>query len=150
MALNNIIVKHLKGKEWEVVRPFHYHSQILKQKIIVPPKFLTDFGTIPRFFWRIFPPTGELYDEATVVHDWLYETQFFTRKEADLIFHECMVSYGVPPWKAYILYLAVRIGGNSAWKAKTSDSITYHRHLLYTHTGSVKDMHSVMRSRNKE
>ena len=39
----------------------------------------------------------------------------WTRKEADLIFYEAMLVGGTKPWKAKVMYLAVRTFGWAAW-----------------------------------
>lgn len=46
--------------------------------IVVPEGFITDFASIPRFLWSIYPPTGR-YQEAAVIHDWLYICHYSNR-----------------------------------------------------------------------
>jgi hypothetical protein len=86
-------------------------------EITVPAGSFTDFASIPRIFWSIFPPVGK-YATAALVHDYLYREKFdkrFNRKEADDIFLELMTFSGVPSWQAYAMYYAVRLFGKSKW-----------------------------------
>lgn len=96
----------------------------------IPVGFRTDFASIPRAFWSIFPPIGR-YAGAAVIHDFMYQFRGFcyapfsdmrtlwtsvTRKEADLRFLWAMELLGVPWWKRKIMYRAVRLFGGKAWK----------------------------------
>ena len=102
---------------WMVDRPFRYYvgSENSNDFINVPIGTITDFASVPRIFWSIFPPYGE-YTQAAVLHDYLYQTHFRTKKESDLIFLEAMGVLKVPAWKKYIMYEAVNLFGGHAWK----------------------------------
>ena len=57
--------------------------------ILVPKGFESDGCSMPRFFWRVFGhPFDMQYLREAILHDWLYKTQQFDRKTADLIFSE--------------------------------------------------------------
>lgn len=56
---------------------------------IVPAGFETDFASIPRFFWRIWPPWGP-WTPAAIMHDRLYTTHACSRREADRRFREAI------------------------------------------------------------
>ena len=59
--------------------------------IVVPKGFESDGCSMPRFFWRIFGhPFLMQYLREAILHDYLYKTQIFDRKTADLIFREEM------------------------------------------------------------
>ena len=102
------------GKEGRVHESFRTH--ILNKLITVPMGFVTNFASVPRFFWRLFPPQGE-YSEAATVHDYLYQSGIFDKETADLIFKAAMKKAGVPAWKYVLMYQAVKILGTSAWSA---------------------------------
>jgi len=85
-----------------------------KITIRIPAGFVTDFASVPRFFWRIVPPWGR-YSPAAVVHDYLYASGMVKRAEADRIFLRLMKKLGVPYWKRHVMYLGVRAGGRKAW-----------------------------------
>lgn len=81
----------------------------------VPAGFTTDFASVPRALWRLVPPWGP-YSPAAVVHDYLYRTGTGTRPDADAAFLGLMKRLGVPAWKRYAMYLAVRAFGWTAWR----------------------------------
>src|SRR3990167_8670023 len=67
----------------------------------VPKGFYTDGASVPRPLWMLYPPFGEAYEAAAVLHDFLYAKaeQFYgtdkghiSRAEADGIFYEAMKS----------------------------------------------------------
>lgn len=85
------------------------------ETIHVPSGWITDWASVPRFFWRLFPPIGR-YTLAAVVHDYLYEYRVGTRKRADRVFLRIMEHLGVPWWKRTAMYWAVRLFGGRAWR----------------------------------
>lgn len=82
--------------------------------ISVPPGFVTDFASVPQFFWAFEPPGGPA-TKAAVVHDYLYKTRARTRAECDGIFREALGVVGVASWKRAILWASVRAGGWTGW-----------------------------------
>ncbi len=100
-------------KSYELVSDFVQHTSY--GEIRVPMGTVTDLASIPRILWMILPPFGR-YSQAAVVHDYLYKSGLFTRKEADKIFKELMLRYGTYKWKANVMYRSVRIFGRGAWK----------------------------------
>lgn len=76
--------------------------------------FKTDLASIPRVLWRVLPPVGK-YDAAAVVHDWLYQNNGCTRKQADDVLYEAMHALGVSAWQRYTIYAGVRVGGWKPW-----------------------------------
>jgi hypothetical protein len=78
--------------------------------VTVPAGFPTDFASVPRPLWPIFPPAGP-WCEAAVVHDYLYSSRACSRFLADALFRECMAHCGVPVWRRMLMYYAVRVFG---------------------------------------
>ena len=107
-----LIVKKLSKRMWEVQCGFNYHvgSKDSKEFIHVPEGFSTDFASVPRLFWIIFPPDGQ-YTQAAVLHDYLYFSRIYKRKKSDLIFLEAMKVLKVSFWKRRTIYRAVRLFG---------------------------------------
>lgn len=93
------------------------------RSIEVPKNFIFDFASVPKLFWQLFPKQGMRYDRASCLHDWLYVTEYFTRKECDKLFYKAMLSDNVAKWKAKTMYLAVRVGGYFVWKKHTKENI---------------------------
>ncbi len=86
--------------------------------VTVPAGTETDFASVPRFFWRLVPPTGK-HGKAAVLHDYLYQKQSgFTKLLADAIFLEAMTVLGVPWWRRWSMFLAVRFFGKGAYRWK--------------------------------
>ena len=57
------------GKHYEVLEDFTYYRTSNKQHIFKVEKgFITDFASIPRIFWSIYPPFGR-YTKSAVLHD---------------------------------------------------------------------------------
>jgi hypothetical protein len=82
------------------------HSSI-GLRVSVPRGFVTDFASVPRLFWPIFPPSGK-WNRAAVVHDYLCTTKTCSRFMADAVFREAMRELGVPRWRRVLMYYAVR------------------------------------------
>ena len=98
----------LKSKPVKLTEPFQYipRTNVGPDVIIVPADYCTDFASVPRFFWRIFPPMGR-YTYAAVIHDWLCDNKIENNKYAADIFLECMEELDVPKWRRKAMYKAV-------------------------------------------
>jgi len=107
-----LIVEPLNTKCWKLIEPFEYYTETrgIETIIKVPRGFITDFATVPRFLWTIFPPWDK-YGKAAVIHDYIYKTERFSRFLCDSIFFEAMTVLKVPTWKKELMYLAVRLFG---------------------------------------
>lgn len=98
------------GAFWKLEAPLTYESGL--GVVTVGSGFLTDFASVPRPFWWLFPPTG-LYVRAAVLHDYCYTVTGpeIARRTADALFIEAMALEGVPAWKRWTMYAAVRAFG---------------------------------------
>jgi len=112
-----LIVKKINGRSWEIVETFKYFlfDPPGGSFVRVPNGFITDFASVPRPLWAIIPPDGK-YTQAAVLHDYLYQKKFFSRKRCDMVFNEAMKILGVPLWKRRVMYRALRIFGWIAWR----------------------------------
>ena len=111
---------------WKVARTFRYYVKEIggSDFVEVPAGFSTDFASVPRGLWNLFPPDGP-WTQAAVLHDALYSMQgdipkgrARSRKECDDIFRESMQVLGVPLWKRYTIYYAVRSFGWIPWGSR--------------------------------
>jgi len=104
------------GRRWIIRCNFGYDvgTEGSNEKINVPEGFVTDFASVPRILWGVFPRWGK-YGNAAVIHDYLYWQQKYSRKRADDIFLEAMEVLSVGWFQKYSLYYAVRIFGWFAW-----------------------------------
>lgn len=109
------------GRRWKLVFSFIYHvgSHYSNNIISVPVGFVTDFASIPWLFWNFLPAWGK-YGKAAVIHDYLYQTGSRSRKESDTIFLEAMLAGGTKPWKAKVMYWAVKLFGKFAYKNRSA------------------------------
>ncbi len=102
-----LVVNHLAGRvhEWEIRQPMTYRlvDRDDAEFVTVPPRFKTDFASVPRPFWFWLAPWGR-HGRAAIVHDFLYQLGAVTdpdapvatrlrrppKREADRIFREAM------------------------------------------------------------
>lgn len=98
-----------------------YQSAALRRWIKVPSGFETDFASIPRLLWRVLPKNST-YDGAAVLHDYGYAGHL-SRCESDDLFYEAMIVLGVPPWKARLMFYAVRVFGGFAYRGRDAVKI---------------------------
>jgi hypothetical protein len=103
-----------------LVRGLGYAIGDTHDSVTVPAGFVTDYASVPRPLWLIFPPQGE-WLWASVVHDYLYWDQTCTREQADNIFRMAMREEGVANWAANALYAAVRLFGGKARNANQAE-----------------------------
>lgn len=111
-----------------VMELFAFRSAIVGL-VEVEVGFDTDYASVPRALWSLYPPDGD-YTPAAVIHDALYWHQAtrehggfpVTREQADKVFLEAMEALGIPLPRRRILYRAVRVGGASAWRKNQRDN----------------------------
>ena len=108
---------HIIPNSWDVLEPLVIWKDGERYADVAP--FTMDLASIPvllRLDVLGMNKTGR-NQRAAVCHDWLYENRFGTRAEADRAFLDIMKQDGVPRWRRYVQYWAVRIGGKRAWEA---------------------------------
>jgi hypothetical protein len=99
------------GKIYRLKEPLSYITDIPTTHMIkVPSGFESDGASVPRAFWRLFPPSGQ-YTAAAILHDWLCIKKPVSSKDAARIFLEAMENLGVPRRVRYPMYWAVRFFG---------------------------------------
>jgi hypothetical protein len=84
--------------------------------ILVEAGTISDFASVPRFFWRIISPFDDDVRLPAILHDDLDTTQTWPKDEADLIFREALMVHGAPMWKVNAMYNAVKWFGGKAWE----------------------------------
>ncbi|QOC54121.1 DUF1353 domain-containing protein [Caulobacter vibrioides] len=92
-----------------LVQPFSYDVGFLGSgdTVTAPSDYVTDFGSIPWFArWLISP--FDRAAKAYVIHDILCDDRSRPRREANRILREALEVLGVPPWKRWTIWLAVR------------------------------------------
>jgi hypothetical protein len=113
---------------WKVIQEFSFirpNGEIIR----IPVGVKTDFastGNAPGF------PKSCVYDQAAVVHDFLYQGEFVRRGLADDILKEAFEAIKlVPRWKIPIMVTMVRIFGGFTYREHSAESIRYARKLAH-------------------
>jgi hypothetical protein len=91
--------------DWQVIED----CLLIEYNVIIKKGFKTDLVSSTRLFWFIIPPHG-LSSNASIVHDYIWRSSLFSRKQCDKIFLELLIK-SVPKWQAYIMYIVVRAFG---------------------------------------
>ena len=110
------VLQPVRGSDREWVLCKDFSVRLPFGEVTVPKGTTTDFASIPRLLWPIFPPDGRRYMRAAIVHDYLYRTGKAPRALADQMFLMLMTQDGVPWWKRTLMFWAVRLFGKKAYK----------------------------------
>ena len=115
MFVNNLKVEKTGDQVYVLLEDLVYESA--KFRITVKKGFDFDAISIPKVFWTLVdsPFTGRAVRGATV-HDALYASQILPKNVCDEVFLAAMKDDGVSYTKRYAMYMAVKIGGNSAYE----------------------------------
>lgn len=108
--LTDLVVTHDHNGKWVLSSPLAYRSDVAGQVIVVPFGFSTDFASVPRIplAYLLF---GGVVTEPAVIHDYLYTTGEISRRLADSVFLEAMEAIGIPAWRRWPMWAAVRLAG---------------------------------------
>jgi hypothetical protein len=120
-VLTPLIMQNVDGTTFILHEPLVYR-RVCGEIITVPKGFDHDLASVPWLFRRVFPRSGP-YNDAAVVHDWLYETRkigphVIYRAEADAVFLEAMEALGCGWLTRTLIYRAVRVGGWVVWNRR--------------------------------
>lgn len=112
--------------EWVVLAPmlFEYdHCESLS--IAVPRGFITDLASIPRPVRLLpgFDVNGKSRRPA-VLHDYLYCSQLVSRRAADDLFYNALLSEGVGAPLARLFWSGVRAGGWAYYNKREPGIVT--------------------------
>ena len=110
-----LVADNTDDGRWIVTSPLIYQSDVAGKTFIVPIGFQTDMASVPRLP-LVFMLAGDTSREASVVHDFLYDTQPVKRALADRVLKEASGVTGVPVWRRWMMYAGVRLFGGSHWK----------------------------------
>ena len=89
-----------------------------EEGMLVNAGFRTDFASVPKGLWFVFPPVS-FYAKAALLHDWCYCNGFrigMTRRQADDMFLRQMRRDGVGYRTRYTMWVAVRLFGARFWR----------------------------------
>lgn len=118
--LTPLRVEKIGARRWLLIDDLEFRSESMGQIVIVTRGFQTDFASIPRLLWTIFPPMAS-WDAAATVHDAGYAGALtdidgnriaVTKKESDRLFLEGCRALKVNMIIARIMYVMVRLFGD--------------------------------------
>lgn len=112
MFQSDLYVRH-EGREAVLTRSLIYESSV-GDRFVVPRGFRTDLVSVPAFA-RGWIGRWEASAPAAVLHDYFYVTHIIERGEADYLFWEALRASGVRPFKAWVMFRAVRWFGGRGW-----------------------------------
>ncbi|MES2438356.1 MAG: DUF1353 domain-containing protein [Verrucomicrobiota bacterium] len=99
-------LKRLANGHYKVRKP--WTVDIGGRRWLVPAGYTSNGITAPA---RVKASLGDGVDHpetwAAVFHDWLFTQKGLTRAQADRIFHELLIAYGVPAGKAGLMHTIV-------------------------------------------
>lgn len=100
---------------WKLLDPLVYQAaDIAGWVITVPAGTITDYASVPRLpiLYTFF---GDTLHMAAVIHDWAYSTQLMSRKMADSILYDAAKASKNPRWRAFIMWMGVRVFAIFVW-----------------------------------
>lgn len=85
--------------------------------IVIPKGYITDWSSLPRFLWWLWPPNLTEAREAALVHDYLYSHLhwYFSKEFADELMREIMVVQKATRLSVDAFYWGVKHGGRGGW-----------------------------------
>jgi len=117
--LNDLLLKDVgDGRQFELLNDYAYQDS--KDTVWTVPKGEKVNGaSIPSYLWSIAGgPWEGLYRNASVIHDYFFRTKQYDSDSVHWVFYDAMLTSGVNPTKAKIMYFAV-LRFNPRWKAIT-------------------------------
>lgn len=115
----DLVLRHWPMEDdWEVIQPLHYLTAD-GDLIVVPVGYRTDLASVPRMARMIVNPAHPQIRRSAVVHDYMYSdlTHMFTRAEADNLFRASLLEDGMSSHLAWLVWMAVRVGGRGNWRS---------------------------------
>ncbi len=108
------------GRIAVLYEPLTWECDYLGSGLIVTIEkgFVSDGGTIPRIWWGVFPPWGDIRTRATILHDYLTTKRkngvpivgCETRAACDWQFYLALKALGSSEFDARFHWLIVRLG----------------------------------------
>ena len=122
--LTKLRTEKISEKDSVLLDPLQYQKG---DKVYEAPRgFITDFGSVPRVpiaYWLC----GGVGDAECVLHDFGYRTGSMSKKEADELLLDALLSNPeVPDWKAYAMYSMVVLFGGPSYKGRSTEGEKYH------------------------
>ena len=102
------------GRYMALLKPLVFHQTRGNKTWTAPAGTVTDGATIPPVFWTaIGGPFEDRYRDAAVNHDYECCVQQNPWRDVHRMFYDAMMTRGVEPWRAKLMYFAVYHTGPS-------------------------------------
>lgn len=119
------LLEDIDGVRYRIIKGFRYYLTADEQGefVDVPDGFITNFASVPRAFWSLFPPTGK-YRQIAAAHDKIFLAPIIrtpmsarpcTLPEANRIFLEGCEVLGVSWLARTIMYRMLLLGSQKSW-----------------------------------
>jgi|GEM_PF-956322 len=106
-----VLAVDANGRTMTLQKPYDYVDGRC-EKWLVPAKATVDGASIPQFLWSIIGgPFEGPYRNASVIHDWYCAVRTMPWQQVHKMFYEAMITSGVPPKLAKLMYFGVYYGG---------------------------------------
>lgn len=124
-----LLVQAPEGEEtcWTLMADFMFYldeKDMESETILVRRGFTTDFASIPRPLWWLYPPYDPVYGKAAVLHDALYAAHVYERAKCDELFRLGSKILGCSLFTRNVMYAAVRTCGGPIYDGKTKDQLS--------------------------
>ena len=111
---------------WRII----FDNERVHWEMCLPEGFISDGGSIPRFFHRIWTPLG-YYLPCYLPHDGLYAGELVPRAEADYILLELLQDMGACWADRNAQYSGVRAGGGFVWDRHVPEDVAKVRASIF-------------------
>ncbi len=91
---------------FQLVKPVSYQGA--KETFVVPAGQDTDFASVPAALMWLIPRYGR-WTKAAILHDYLWRSGVINKTDADGIFRRALRELGVPLYKRWMMWSAVRV-----------------------------------------
>lgn len=95
------------GRRMRLLEPFEYIDPN-NRRWPAPAGIIVDGASIPQIFWSLIGgPFEGRYRAASVIHDFYCDTRTRRFREVHRVFYDGMLTAGVDPRRAWVMYMAV-------------------------------------------
>jgi hypothetical protein len=100
-----IDIRQTGDTTFALVAPVRYRGK--HESFLVPAGQDTDFASVPVGITWLIPRYGR-WTKAAILHDYLWRTGVVSKRDADGIFRRALRELGVPLYKRWLMWTAVR------------------------------------------
>jgi hypothetical protein len=103
---------------------FQFTEAYPTPEVTIPEGLITDGASVPRWLQGFYPAYYK-YFPAAAVHDYMYGSGLYERKDCDRLFRDNMRYRLKLSWRYwFIMWVGVRIGGASRFTARQAEGNT--------------------------